>query len=156
MFRNLNEEIKSLNSDVNNVANCERAKKLKRKLLGIGLPMAIFGFLGVLACFVLMPVGAMYGFFNPMFIPVIFLPCGLIAGFGMSIASMGFRIGIAGYTSNLIDDTVGNNCPNCEDKVDADEMFCSKCGFQVKKECPNCKTLNSHKDNFCKKCGKEL
>ena len=152
MFRNLNEEIKSLNSDVNNVANSERAKKLRKKLLGIGIPMVVVGFLGVIACFILIPTGII----SPMLIPAIFLPCGLIAIVGMSIALMGFRIVVAGYTSNLIDDTVGNNCPNCGDKVDADEMFCSKCGFQVKKECPNCKTINSHKDSFCKKCGKEL
>ena len=152
MFRNLNEEIKSLNSDVNNVANSERAKKLRKKLLGIGIPMVVVGFLGVIACFILIPTGII----SPMLIPAIFLPCGLIATIGMSIASMGFRIVVAGYTSNLIDDTVGNNCPKCGDKIDADEMFCSKCGFQVKKECPNCKTINSHKDSFCKKCGKEL
>ena len=138
MFRNLNEEIKSLNSDVNNVANSERAKKLRKKLLGIGIPMVVFGFLGIIACFILISTEII----SPMLIPAIFLPCGLIAIVGMSIALMGFRIVVAGYTSNLIDDTVGNNCPNCGDKVDADEMFCSKCGFQVKKECPNCKTIN--------------
>ena len=47
MFNNLRETIKALNADVNNVANSEKAKKLRSKLLKIGIPLAVCGFLGV-------------------------------------------------------------------------------------------------------------
>ena len=163
MFRGLTEEIKELNSDVNNVANCEKAKKLRKKLLSIGLPLAIIGFGGAFACFVLFATAgfgafkANGGFSARVLVPfILFLPCGVLGGFGSAIASLGFKIVVTGYTTKLIDETVGNNCPKCGDKISADEIFCSKCGYQLRKECPNCKAINSHNDKFCKKCGKEL
>ncbi len=48
------------------------------------------------------------------------------------------------------------NCPNCGDKVDANENFCSKCGAQIYKKCPKCKTVNEAGDTFCRNCGKSL
>lgn len=162
MFKNLEEEIKALNSDVKSVANCEKAKNLRKKLLSIGLTMAIVGFVGVFVCFVLFATAGFdafgeNGFTARVLVPFfLFIPCGIIGGIGSTIASYGFKIVVVGYTTNLIDETVGNNCPKCGDKINQDEIFCSKCGFQVKKECPECKTINSHKDKFCKKCGKEL
>ena len=53
MYNNLRGTINDLNSDVKNVANCEKAHKLRKKLFSIGLPMAIIGFAGVLTCFIL-------------------------------------------------------------------------------------------------------
>ena len=162
LFSGLSEEIKALNSDVNNVANSERAKKLRRKLLSIGLPIAIIGYLGVFVCFVLFATAGFNafgenGFTARVLVPfILFIPCGVVGVIGSSIASLGFKIVVTGYTTQLIDEAVGNNCPKCGDKVDKDEMFCSKCGFQLRKECKGCKTINSHKDKFCKKCGKEL
>ena len=162
LFSGLSEEIKALNSDVNNVANSERAKKLRKKLLSIGLPMAIIGFLGVFICFVLFATAGFdafdaHGFTARVLVPfILFIPCGVVGGIGLAIASLGFKIVVTGYTTQLIDETVGNNCPKCGDKIDNDEAFCSKCGFQLRKECPACKTINTHKDKFCKKCGKEL
>lgn len=162
MFKNLADEIKALNSGVKNAANSERAKKLRKKLLSIGLPMAIIGFIGVFTCFVLFATAGFgafgeRGFTARLLVPFfLFIPFAVVGGIGSTIASLGFKIVIVGYTSNLIDETVGNNCPNCGDNVNQDEIFCSNCGYQLKKECPDCKTINSHKDKFCKKCGKEL
>ena len=162
LFSGLGEEIKALNSDVNNVANSEKAKKLRKKLLSIGLPMAIIGCVGVFVCFVLFATAGFSafgenGFTARILVPfILFIPFGFLGSIGAIIASYGFKIVVTGYATELIDETVGNNCPKCGDKIINDEMFCSKCGYQVRKECPDCKTINSHKDKFCKKCGKEL
>ena len=162
LFSGLGEEIKALNSDVKNIANSKRAKKLRKKLLAIGLPMAIVGFVGIFVCFILFATAGFSafgenGFTAIVLIPfILFIPCGILASIGTTIASYGFKIIITGYATELIDETVGNNCPKCGDKISSDEFFCSNCGYQVRKECSNCKTINSHKDKFCKKCGKEL
>lgn len=47
-------------------------------------------------------------------------------------------------------------CPNCNDKVEENEIFCSNCGTQLKKKCTNCNTVNQTKNNFCKNCGTKL
>lgn len=162
LFSGLEEEIKALNSNVKNVANSEKAKKLRKKLLSIGLSMAIIGWIGVFVCFILFATAGMAafgdnGFTARLLVPfILFIPFGAIGSIGSNIASYGFKIIITGYTTDLIDETVGNNCPKCGDKINEDEMFCSKCGFQLRKECHDCKTINSYKDKFCKKCGKEL
>jgi len=120
MFNNLRETIKALNADVNNVANSEKAKKLRSKLLKIGIPMAVCGFLGVFICFAMFTVGGFssvenfdgnFGFPTEILVPfLLFIPCGIVGSIGVMIASLGFKIVVAGYTTNLINETVGNNC----------------------------------------------
>ena len=162
IFSGLTEEIKSLNSNVKDVTNCERARNLRKKLLTIGLTMAIVGFLGVFICFILFATAGFSGFDKNGFtarllVPfILFVPCGIVGGIGARIATLGFKIVVVGYTTNLIDEAVGNNCPKCGDKITQDEIFCSNCGCKIKVECPDCKTINTHKDKFCKKCGKNL
>ena len=90
LFSGLGDEIKALNSDVKNVANCERAKKLRRKLLSIGLPMAIIGFAGVFTCFVLFATAGFSGFNEN--------------GFTAKIKSIGYMICV-----KIIDPTDKNN-----------------------------------------------
>ena len=154
MFKNLEEEIKALNSDVKSVANSEKAKKLKQKLLKNGITLAVIG--GILLIASIALFFSSYQVITIALGSILFFAGGITAGIGSIFISLAFRIVVVGYTTNLIDETVGNNCPKCGDKINQDEIFCSKCGFQVKKECPECKTINSHKDKFCKKCGKEL
>ena len=162
MFNNLQETIKALNADVKNVANCEKAKRLRKKLLAIGLPLAICGFLGVFIFFVLFATAGFdaigsNGFSARIMVPfLLFIPCGVVGGIGSMIASLGFKIVITGYTTNLINETVGNNCPNCGETIGSEMYFCSKCGTKVRKECPNCKYVNNHKSEYCEKCGTKL
>ena len=162
MFKNLQETIKALNADVKNVANCEKAKRLRKKLLAIGLPLAIGGFLGVFICFALFATAGFdamgpNGFSARIMVPfLLFIPCGVVGGIGSRIASLGFKIVITGYTANLINETVGNNCPNCGETISSEMHFCSKCGTKVRKECPNCKYVNNHKSDYCEKCGTKL
>ncbi len=162
MFKGLHEEIKKLNNSVKNVSNCQKAKALRKKLLCIGLPMAILGGIGVITCFILFATAGNAAFgengFTPrLLIPFfLFIPCGIVAGLGLSIARLGFQILITGYTTHLVDEVVGNHCPNCKDMVEEDEIFCSACGTRLKIECSNCKTINTLNNKYCKNCGKAL
>ena len=157
MFKDLRDTIKALNRDVADVANSERAKKLRKKLLAIGLPMAIGGFLGAFTCFALFATAGMGGSFARVIIPfLLFIPCGAVGSIGSVIASLGFKIVATGYTANLIDETVGNNCPSCGEPVSSEMHFCYKCGAKIKKECSYCKHINGYENNFCEKCGTEL
>ncbi len=150
MFRNLQETIKTLNADVKNIANCEKAKRLRKRLLTVGLPLAIGGFLGVFVCFALFAaMGSMVAF-------ILFMPCAVVGGIGLMIASLGFKIVVTGYTTNLINETVGNNCPNCGETINSGMHFCSKCGAKVMRECLNCKHINNYKSDYCEKCGNKL
>lgn len=155
MFKGLKEQINLLNADAKNVANCEKAKKLRTKLLAIGLPLAIVGVLGTLACAALFIMSADEGY--EFLIPMLsMIPCIIIFIIGYSLSELGFKIVITGYTTNLIDETVGNNCPNCNATINPEMLFCSKCGTKVRKECPNCKFANNHKNEYCQKCGTKL
>lgn len=162
MFANLRDTIKALNSDVNTVANCEKAKKLRKRLLSIGLPMAIVGFAGALVCFILFATAEAKAFGDDGFTPrllipfVLFVPCGAIGGIGATIASLGFRIVITGYASGLINETVGNKCRGCGENVSAEMLFCPKCGTKLKKTCSACKHENDYKNEYCEKCGNKL
>lgn len=162
MFKHLRETIKNLNSDVNNVANSEKAKALKKKLLSIGIPIAVVGFLGAFICFVLFTIGNITGFDSEIYpyniiIPfILFVPLASVGGIGAMFISFGLQIIIVGYTSNIIDETVGNNCPQCGKDLDPEMFFCSMCGAKIKKECPNCKYINDYKNEYCGKCGNKL
>ena len=162
MFKNLQETIKALNADVNNVANCEKAKRLRKKLLLIGLPLAIVGVIGAFTCFVLFATAGLNafgpnGFTARLLVPfILIIPCVFIAVIGSSLSSLGFKIVITGYTTNLVNETVGNNCPNCGEAVVPESNFCAKCGTKVRKECASCKHINNHKNEYCEKCGNKL
>ncbi len=162
MFKNLQETIKALNADVNNVANSEKAKKLRKKLLSIGKPLMICGFLAAFVCFVLISTAGMNAFdddgFSARFIVpfVLFLPCAFVGGIGAILVRMAMQIVIAGYTSELIHETLGNACPKCGEIVSDGVNFCPKCGMQIRKECSACQHINGPKNQYCEKCGKEL
>ena len=159
MFNNLRNTIKELNSDVNNVANSEKATKLRKKLIKIGLCIAIPGFVSVLAGFIMFMIGNMtagFGCAVSIIGFVLFLLGGPTGGIGMLIASYGFNILVAGKTSQLINETVGNNCPKCGDTITAEELFCSKCGTKLKIQCPKCNHVNQHSNDYCVICGEQL
>lgn len=164
-FKELKDTIKTLNSDANNVANCEKAKKLRKKLIRIGLPLAICGYIGLLVSVILF-VTDMFTRSGPglqdgisALIPISFvlwIIFGFMAVIGSWIFSLGLQIVVVGYTTKLVDDVTGNKCPNCNETIVSSQSFCSKCGASLKKECPNCKYLNERKDGFCEKCGTKL
>ena len=124
--------------------------------------MAIGGFLGLFICFVLFATAGFdamgpNGFSARIMIPfLLFIPCGVVGGIGAMITMLGFKIIVTGYASNLINETVGNNCPNCGATFSLNMLFCSKCGTKLKKECSNCKHINNHQNDYCEKCGTKL
>lgn len=162
MFRHLRETIKRLNVDVNNVVNCEKAKRLRRTLLFVGLPLAVVGFLGVFICFVLLVTAGFdafdeNGFSNRLLIPfILILPFAALGSIGTMLASFGFKIVVTGYTSDLIDETVGNRCVNCGSSFTSDMAYCPKCGKKLRKDCVFCGYVNNYKNAYCEKCGNKL
>lgn len=47
-------------------------------------------------------------------------------------------------------------CPHCQASVQADDVFCSRCGTTLENRCPNCHELASPGDTFCPHCGARL
>lgn len=162
MFKGLRDEIVELNNDVNNVSNSKKAKKLRKKLMTIGLILAILGFGGVLTCLILFTTAGMNAFDDNGFTPrvlipfILFVPCGAVGSIGMVIYHMGLSIVITGYTANLINETVTLKCPDCGDPISKDELFCTKCGRKLRNQCTKCGFINEPEDKFCAKCGNEL
>ena len=80
----------------------------------------------------------------------------VIACIGTMLSSLAFKIIITGYTTDLADSVVGNNCPSCGDKITEEELFCNKCGKPLRRQCPKCNHVNSIKNDYCEKCGEKL
>ncbi len=164
MFDNLKEEIRLLNSDVNNVANSQKAKDLRKKLLTIGGVLAGIGYGGAFLCFIAFVLGGVMavntfngGFPVHILIPFfLFIPLGVVGSVGAALIGLGLKIVITGYASNLVEETVWERCPNCGDRITKEELFCNKCGHKLRNKCPECGFINEPNDNYCVKCGHKL
>lgn len=163
LFNNLSEEIRRLNADVNSVANHKRARELRQKLLKIGIPTAVCGFLGLIGCLIafaligISAVGSFDGFPTLILIPFfLFIPCGIVMMVGMTITSLGMKIVVVGFTSNFVEEALEEKCPYCGDKITPGEIFCTECGRPLKKICSNCGHENLLTSKHCEKCGNKL
>lgn len=154
MFDDLKKTISELNSNVNDVANCEKAKALRKKLLKIGAIMAVVGFGGPFLLLLLENIGVHMFRLLPVYItvPVFFF----VGGIGVRIITLGLKIVITGYASGYLDKKLTIKCPYCDDPIKDGEIYCSKCGNRVKKECPSCKHINPMENDYCEKCGAKL
>ena len=171
MFKDLEKTIKRLNSNVSSVTNCRKAKELRQKLLIIGGLLIAVGIAGALTCVIMGIRGMMTSFDNftnlesknrfgsagNSFMFFIYaIPFLAILAVGIKVLRLGLSILVTGYATKLIDQTVGNNCPNCGQAIEDNKSFCPKCGYQLIKECENCGFANHFKNEYCEKCGKKL
>lgn len=47
-------------------------------------------------------------------------------------------------------------CPNCQNSVSPEDIFCSRCGTSLNNQCPNCREAVLPQDRFCSHCGAAL
>jgi hypothetical protein len=147
----------------NKSMNSELAKSIRKKLLiwgGIGLGVGIlFTILGMVLFITggfgavgSMPTGIPGGIIAGV---ILFMLGGILVTISATAIRAGLAVVIAGVTTSFID--VNNYCPSCKDKVDPDELYCNKCGANLRanKLC-SCGTQNDLGDKYCKKCGKQL
>lgn len=162
-LKNLKTTVKELNSNVNNVANTEKAKQLKDKLLKYGIPLSIVGGVGVLIAIIL-GVGAFSALMESkkvlpvaIILPIVFFVIfSALLSIGITFLIFGLKIMVVEYTSDIIEESFGCNCPKCGARINDQTVYCPTCGVLLKKECSNCKHINNPRATFCEKCGKKL
>ena len=157
MFNNLQSTIKQLNANTKDVANSQQAIKLRKKLLAIGISLTVLGVLAIITCI------ALFMFFGTellnshansdiaqsgdlinkkVFIPLFLIfPSAIILMFGVVILSLALKIVIVGYTAKLVDETVGENCPNYGKALSNNAQFCANCGTKTKIALACCNAL---------------
>lgn len=141
----------------NKTANSELAKKIRKQLLIWGAVAAAVGFALLIVSIVSFVT---IGFdFNPTRIAlsfVGFIISSIVSMVGVSAISAGLAIVAAGITTEVLD--VNQYCPNCHDIVEPHEIFCNKCGYDLRarKKCPSCGHQNDVGDEYCTECGTKL
>ena len=155
MFSNIVEK-------ANKTMNSKLSKKIKINLLVWGCIVALLGVAAVIIGLYLaisqfsaigitinVNVGAIIGGCS------LFIVGGLMLGIGGQAIRAGLAIIITGIATDVLDTNV--YCPVCHDKVDPNEMYCNKCGANLRanKLC-ECGEQNDVNDKFCRKCGKPL
>lgn len=116
-------------------------------MLGIGLGMAQFGFLGAITRYQageIAPVGK--DTFNY-----------LADGTGSGVKTMATAAG-EGISEGMAKGGPRVACPECRTPNDADARFCDHCGARMSTEriCPECSNVNDADARFCDGCGQAL
>lgn len=159
-----NNYFKNLVAKAQKATNSEEAKRIRKKLIKIGAIMAILGFSGSFACFVMFGIigfnnvtTANFNGFGLILIPFFLItPCFLVGTIGVYALYLGLSIVVGSKTVDFLDEN--SYCPYCGDVVEPDEKFCDKCGKPLLKNkiCNDCGYENDMKAKFCKNCGKKL
>ena len=160
MFNQIKETIRNLNANVNDIANSQKAKELRHKLLTIGIVLMCVGGIGMLVCFTLFIVFSFQAGTDisaAIIVPfVLIIPFTLVLSIGVMLIQLGLKIIIVGASSQIINKSLSAVCPNCGDQIDDDEVYCNKCGLKLRQTCPSCGTVNDADSDYCRKCGTRL
>lgn len=153
--------IRQLNANVADLAEQEKAKRLKSLLIKIGGVLTAIGIIGIMVNFVLFATAGSSAFGENGFTARILVPFFLFAlsGFLLVIGSMllkaGLSILIAGEAAKFTDKSLNDRC-ECGSPIDDDEIFCSSCGKRVRSKCAECGCMQEPNAQFCKNCGAKL
>lgn len=150
--------------NANTTTNSQKANEIKKKLLKYGIIGLVVGIVFIITGIILfsLPFGDsafdMSSFDLSGIGMALFMLGGFILAIGSIVLKAGLAIVITGVGTKILDVKKEDRCPKCNDIVDDDEMYCNKCGFNLRenKLCPYCNTQNDLKDEFCRKCGKKL
>lgn len=69
----------------------------------------------------------------------------------------GFLIFVLGLLAIVITFYTGiPTCPQCEQWVNMDDVYCPKCGYELAETCADCGNQIEENNKFCDKCGAEI
>lgn len=177
--------LKSLVAKANQATNSEEAKKIKKKLLKIGIILSVIGLLLVIGATIVMFVGFgssanvdmqnpqinMSGILVPAaFGSVMFIIGGILLVIGVIAINLSLSIVIAGVTSSWLDvkneeeKSVNQSnpnydvCPHCKAQIAKNSKFCSNCGKSTVQTiiCPHCNAKNPIENKYCLNCGQRF
>ena len=135
---------------------------MKKKYYIIGTILAVIGYSVLIVSFI------MFGYFSKKSVMndgdftnyitvffVLFPIGGLLGAIGTFIIIKGKSIRY-NNTINRFFNKYNNVCPNCNNYIEYNMLFCPKCGKELKKECMLCGTFNDNSNDYCTKCGNKL
>ena len=176
---------KNINRKIGTTLTTEKAKKIRKNLIAWGFVLLVLGFVGFIVSMVV-SFGGIGGSSSSNVCPemgesgwfdcesdsmsaefdsaVSFMLVGFIVGvislviiaIGGVMIKAGLIIVVGGAGAKFLD--IAPKCSNCGDPVDENEMYCNKCGAELKSrvKCSNCGTQNEIGDAHCRNCGKLL
>lgn len=148
--------IKELNANIADIGTCEKAKKLRKKLLIWGGVLTGLGFLLFGAIVISMSTIGLSSNITAMMALFVVLALLMMAciGVGGVCLKLGLSILVVGEGSKFVDKTITKRC-ECGEAIREENQFCPKCGKSVRVAC-DCGQINEPGDKFCGKCGKKL
>lgn len=161
MFGRLGNAVKELNVNVADVATCEKAKKLRKKLLTFGIVGVVLGALMILGGIIMFMIPLMSPLETVNGLPVtsiigmiMFMIGGGLSSISVVLIYYGLAILVGGATAKFVDKSINQRC-ECGEVILSSSKYCPKCGLPVRKTC-ECGHVNDSESKYCTECGKKL